>query len=110
MRILRKSRACSTSQSDRAKGTYPRIGFPDKAREVSTKLETVIPASLPVTLADIRRVRQLAERCPGLKARALIHAAVMLENGLTHILSTDRHFDRLAEIERIDPHDFCRST
>ena len=34
----------------------------------------------------------------------------MLENGLTHILSTDRHFDRLAEVERIDPHDFRRST
>ena len=34
------------------------------------------------------------------------HAAVMLENSLTRILGTDRHFDRLAEIERIDRHDF----
>jgi predicted nucleic acid-binding protein len=89
---------------------YLSIGLPDKAREVSIKLETIIPATLPVTLADIRRVRQLAERYPGLKARDLLHAAVMLENGLTRILSTDRHFDRLAEIERIDPHDFHRVT
>jgi predicted nucleic acid-binding protein len=86
---------------------YLSMGLPDKAREVSIKLETVIPTTLPVTLADIRRVRQLAERYPELRARDLIHAAVMLENGLTHILSTDRHFDRLTGIERIDPRDFC---
>jgi predicted nucleic acid-binding protein len=87
---------------------YLSMGLPDKAREVSIKLETVIPTTLPVTLADIRRVRQLAERYPELRARDLIHAAVMLENGLTHILSTDRHFDRLTGIERIDPRDFYR--
>jgi predicted nucleic acid-binding protein len=52
-------------------------------------------------------VRQLAERYPRLKARVLIHVAVMLENGLTRILSTDRQSDRLAEIERMDPHDFA---
>jgi predicted nucleic acid-binding protein len=87
---------------------YVSIGLPDKAREVSIRLETIIPATLPLTLADIRRVRQLAERYPGLNARDLIHAAVMLENGLTRILSTDRHFDQMTEIERIDPRDFYR--
>lgn len=86
---------------------YLSIGLPDKAREVSVKLETVIPATLPVTPADIRRVRQLAGLYPALRVRDLIHAAVMLENGLTRILSTDRHFDRLSEIERMDPRDFC---
>jgi predicted nucleic acid-binding protein len=35
-------------------------------------------------------------------------ALVMLENGLTRILSTDRHFDQLAEIERTDPLDFVK--
>jgi predicted nucleic acid-binding protein len=89
---------------------YLSMGLPDKAREVSIKLEIVIPATLPVTLADMRRVRQLTERYPGLKARDLIHAAVMLENGLARILSTDLHFDQLAEIERIDPRDFRRGT
>ena len=89
---------------------YMAIGLPGKAREVSSKLEIIIPATLPVTLADIQKVRQLVERYPELKARDLVHYAVMLENGLTRILSTDRHFDRLAEIERIDPVDFCRYT
>lgn len=31
------------------------------------------------------------------------HTAVMAKNGLKTIISTDRHFDRLPEIERIDP-------
>jgi hypothetical protein len=51
---------------------YLSIDLPDKVQEISTKLETVIPATLPVTLADIRRVRQLAERYPGRSARELI--------------------------------------
>jgi len=87
---------------------YTSLGLPEQAREVSVKLETVIPATRPVTLADIHRVRQLAERYPALNARDLIHGAVMLENGLTRILSTDRHFDQLSEIERLDPRDLGR--
>jgi predicted nucleic acid-binding protein len=86
------------------------IGLQGKAREVSSKLETIIPATLPVTLADIHPARQLVERHPMLNTRDLIHAAVMLENGLTCILSTDCHFDQLTEIERMDPRDFRRGT
>lgn len=87
---------------------YLSLGLPDKARAVSLNLELIVPTTLPVTLAEIRRVRELTERYPRLNARDLIHAAVMLENGLTSILSTDRHFDQLAEIERIDPLDFLQ--
>jgi hypothetical protein len=32
---------------------------------------------------------------------------VMLENGLSRILSTDAHFDQVSEVERIDPRDFA---
>ena len=89
---------------------YLSLGLPQKAREISIHLETLIPATLPVTLADIRQVRRLAERYPALKARDLLHAGVMLENGLSRILSTDRHFDQLAKIERLDPCDFAGET
>lgn len=85
---------------------YLSLGLPQKAQQVSIKLETIIPTTLPVTIADIRRARQLAGHYPTLKARDLIHVAVMLENGLTHILSTDHHFDQVSQVERIDPHDF----
>jgi predicted nucleic acid-binding protein len=89
---------------------YSSLGLGQMARQVSAHLETIIPTALPVTLADIRRVRQLAERYPAFKARDLVHAAVMLENGLSSIISTDRHFDQMDEIERIDPRDFGNHT
>ena len=81
------------------------LGRGQMAQQIGTRLETLIPTTLPVTLADIRRVRRLARLYPGLKARDLVHAAVMIENGLSRILSTDRHFDLMNEIERIDPRD-----
>jgi predicted nucleic acid-binding protein len=87
---------------------YLSLGQGSLAQQVSIKLETIIPTTLPVTLADVRRVRLLVERYPTLKARDLVHAAVMLENDLSSILSTDRHFDEMIEIERIDPHDLSR--
>jgi predicted nucleic acid-binding protein len=74
---------------------------------VSIKLETLIPTALPVTMADVRRARTLSERYPTLKGRNLIHVAVMLENGLSRVLSTDAHFDQVSEVERIDPRDFA---
>ncbi len=37
----------------------------------------------------------------GVSARDVVHAAVMLNNGLTHILSTDEHFDVIEGITRV---------
>lgn len=42
----------------------------------------------------------------GVKARDLIHAAVMLNNGVQTIVSTDSHFDQLDGIRRIHPQQF----
>ena len=57
----------------------------------------------PVVVADIRQAIQLyttyAEH--GVTARDALHAAVMRNNGLTHILSTDQHFDRIEGITRL---------
>lgn len=57
-------------------------------------------------MADARRARSLNARYPDLKARDLIHVTVMLDNGISHILSTDRHFDQVDKVQRIDPRDF----
>ena len=85
---------------------YMSLGLPDQARQVSIRLETIIPRALPVTMTDVRRARSLSTHYPDLRARDLIHAAVMLEKGISHILSTDRHFDQVDEVRRIDPHDY----
>ena len=87
---------------------YMSLGLPDRARDISIKLETIIPMSLSVTMADIQRARKLGERYRNLNARDLIHVAVMLENGIPLILSTDTHFDQVSEVKRIDPRDFAR--
>ena len=36
-------------------------------------------------------------------ARDVIHVAVMQNNGLTEIISTDAHFDLIEGITRLDP-------
>lgn len=42
--------------------------------------------------------------CPqGVKARDLLHTAVMQTHQLTHIISTDTHFVQIDGIARLDP-------
>ena len=66
----------------------------------------LIPRVLPVTEKGIRCVLRLIPKYPSLRARDLVHIAVMLENDIAHILSTDAHFDQVSEVQRIDPRDF----
>lgn len=86
---------------------YLSLGLPDKAQQVSAKLEILIPRALLVTMADINRARTLIRHYPTIRARDLIHVAVMLENGIPHILSTDSHFDQVSEVQRVDPQEFA---
>jgi len=82
---------------------YLALKRPEKARQVSQKLEIAIPRTLPITMQDIKRARQLMKRYPDLPARDLLHVAMMLNNDITQILSADAHFDQVEEIERLDP-------
>jgi predicted nucleic acid-binding protein len=56
---------------------------------------------VPVFGADIAAALSFT-RCPGLQARDLVHLATMDRLGLTRIISTDRAFDGVAGIERLD--------
>ncbi len=40
-----------------------------------------------------------------LRSRDVIHAAVMFNNGISKMISTDKHFDVIMGIRRIDPLD-----
>ncbi len=57
----------------------------------------------PVLQNDVRKAIELFERYgpQGVRARDVVHAAVMLNNSLTHILSTDEHFDVIEGITRV---------
>jgi predicted nucleic acid-binding protein len=46
----------------------------------------------------------------GLTPRDAVHVAVMETRGLSKVLSTDRHFDSLAQVERVDPAAFSRAS
>lgn len=64
---------------------------------------------LPVTLADMRRAFDLVTRYgTEIKGRDAVHAATMLNNGLTHLISADSHFDIIEGITRVDPRKAAR--
>lgn len=65
----------------------------------------IIPTIYPITSEDVSRAIGLSEEYgrQELPARDCLHAAVMLGRGLSTILSTDRHFDGLIGITRVDP-------
>ena len=62
---------------------------------------------LPITSTDADRMCDLFEkyRKKNLPPRDLIHAAVMLSNGISRIITADRHFDSIREVTRISPAD-----
>jgi hypothetical protein len=59
----------------------------------------------PVQAIDVEQAALLADRYPDLGARDLLHAAVMSRLGIRRIVSADAGFDRLPEVERLDPTD-----
>ncbi len=75
------------------------------ATAMATNLLDLVPGVYPVDTDDIRKAIELFKKhAPqGIKARDVLHAAVMLNHGLTHIITTDEHFDRIDGLTRVDP-------
>lgn len=73
--------------------------------QIAENLLDLIPVTLPVTVKDMKTAISLfAHYAPkGVKARDLLHTVIMHNHQLTHIISTDRHFDQIAGITRLDP-------
>jgi predicted nucleic acid-binding protein len=61
----------------------------------------LFPDLLPVTRNDMLVACDLLERYPQIRPRDAVHAATMLNNGLSSIVSADRHFDEIEELERL---------
>jgi predicted nucleic acid-binding protein len=57
---------------------------------------------LPVTIADTDRARLLLAESATIGVRDAIHAAVMLNHGMTDVASFDRGFDDVEGITRIE--------
>ncbi|RLC98401.1 MAG: VapC toxin family PIN domain ribonuclease [Chloroflexi bacterium] len=61
---------------------------------------------LPVEDADIVQARRLAERYSALGPRDLIHLAVIERYQIQNIITTDKDFDHVSDIQRIPPDEF----
>ena len=86
---------------------YLSLRRPAEAVRVSRDFAIIVPLILPITRQDIETAWDLMARYPGLHTRDYVHIAVMFNNDLTCILSTDTHFDLVSEIERIPPERFA---
>jgi predicted nucleic acid-binding protein len=75
------------------------------AVSMAGSLLDLVPVIYPVRPADTRlSIDLFAKHAPaGATARDAIHAAVMKQNGITKIISTDEHFDRFEGLTRHDP-------
>jgi hypothetical protein len=68
----------------------------------------IFPDLLPVSVKEISLACDLLSKNPGLSVRDAVHAATMMTCGIRTIISSDRHFDSLPEIHRIDPEDLAK--
>ena len=91
---------------------YSHIGLAEKGIQLCQDLLSYPLVVLPVTKVDIQLAVRLfdSHRDKGLKPRDAVHAAVVRNSGISRIVSTDRHFDALSSVTRIDPLDFDSQT
>ena len=86
--------------NQRLRRTGDRKGAADAARNVAKFVRLH-----PVEPDDALRGLGLFEANAGLDARDAVFAALALNRGIDAILATDRAFDEVAGLERIDPAD-----
>ena len=79
------------------------IGRPEVGAAMARDVLDAFEPVLPVTHGVMRRMPDLLGRYPALSARDLVHVATCLEEGIEAIVSPDRGFDQVREIQRIDP-------
>lgn len=82
---------------------YHALKRPAAGLDISIFFRQCVPNALPILWDDIELTLKLLHQYAGLKPRDAIHAAVMLNHGITRICSADADFDRIKEIERVDP-------
>ncbi len=75
---------------------------PDVGQQAYRLLTDLCQIVYPVTSADMERALTLLDTVPTINVRDAVHAAVMLNNGLTQIISADSHFDQIAGITRME--------
>jgi predicted nucleic acid-binding protein len=80
---------------------YAALQRRDLAAAVYELFVQLCPTVFPVTLADTDRAKALVASDGAVGVRDAIHAAVMLNNDVTHIATFDEGFDVIDGIDRL---------
>ena len=87
---------------------YFSIGRSESARTIHRSAIDLCDEILPIEVRDTVRALELLLAHRELSPRDALHVAAMEHHGLELLLSTDRDFDGLKQVERIDPTTFLR--
>ena len=82
---------------------YRAVGRESDGFVVFETFATAIRLLHSIVLDDLWECRAILRRHRSLQPRDAIHAAVMRRNGIRTVVSYDRHFDELPDIERVTP-------
>jgi predicted nucleic acid-binding protein len=75
----------------------------EEGREVYALARRIVPLVVAITDQVVDRARDLLDRDPRLGARDALHAAVVLDRGMTGVCSYDRDLDRVVGLRRFEP-------
>lgn len=86
-------------------GRYSHIACWEIATTLAQSILDLIPIIYPVVSEDIRHAIALIKPYGplGASTRVLLHTAVMRQNGLSEVISTDQGYDYIEGITRLDP-------
>lgn len=87
---------------------HQRLGLLKEALRMARDALTIAHEVLSVEEGNGQRCIELFEKyaSKGVKARDLVHVAVMMRAGIEEIVSVDKDFDEVEEVRRTDPHTF----
>jgi predicted nucleic acid-binding protein len=78
-----------------------------EGREVFRTFNVLMQGRIEAVLGtDIELAADLTDIYSGQEARDLVHFAIMQRLGIDRIVSADRAFDRIPDVERLDPAQF----
>jgi len=82
---------------------YRFTGEIEKGFRVFESFAETMPQFFPVLLEDAFKAKEILRSTPGIPPRDAIHAAIVHRVGIRIVVSYDRHFDRIAGIQRVEP-------
>ena len=84
---------------------YHHINLSDKGVDLAWSMMDIRFDVLPVTkkVIEVSLYFYQQYQNKGISPRDIIHVATMIQNDIKKIVSVDRHFDVIEEVQRIDP-------